>query len=193
VVWYSYSVTHWARDQVFQALQIHPGVQMGERIGLVALIIVALNPVTWVIYGWGVEGGIRVLGAAITGEIVGTLPLWAIDRSYCALVRWTNHWRMPVVADEVTWGKDGDAEILRIKSCRPKPNWQNHPTIRYHDEFFQVSNVLPAPETQTYVYHLRRLQPGEMFRGLEDYDPRDVLRTTKKDGFFVSFYRALKK
>jgi hypothetical protein len=75
VVWYSYSVTHHMRDRVFLALRAHPQVQLGERTGLVALIFVALNPVTWVICGSGVEGGIRVLGATITGEIVGTLPL----------------------------------------------------------------------------------------------------------------------
>lgn len=194
VAWYSYSVTHHTRRDVFLVLrELHAHVGDPAKIGLIALIFVALNPVTWVIGAWGIEGGIRVLGAAITGDIIGTYPLWAIDRFYCAVERWTYNWRVPVVADKVTSERHGDVEILCIKSCRPKPNWQNHPTIRYHDEFFQVSNVIAAADTQKYIYHLRRLQPGEMFRGLEDYDPRDVLRRTRKDGFLVSYYRALRK
>ena len=78
-------------------------------------------------------------------------------------------------------------------SCRPKTTWQNRPTIRIKEEFFQLDKSIPGPGTRPYVYHLRRLQPGEIIRGLENYDPQAPLHETREDGILVSIYRALKK
>jgi hypothetical protein len=80
---------------------------------------------------------------------------------------------MPIATDEVTWVKDGDVDILRIKSCQPKPNRENHPAIRYKGEFFKAVKAMRVSSPLSYVYHLRRLQPGEISRGLEDYQPQD--------------------
>ena len=171
VYWYSYSVTHWARDEVFLGLRAHPNVHVHEPgiLGLTALVFVGLNPITWFICWIGLEGMVRLLGAAITGEIVGSLPFWAIDWCCCAARRWTNPAGAPPAADQVKWDKVGEEEILVVTSSRPKPNWQNHPAIRYQGELFKVTDVTPS--RHFFVYQLRRLQPGEIPRGLEDYDP----------------------
>jgi hypothetical protein len=195
VYWYSYSVTHHTQLQLSRALQAHPDiVTPPQLIGLMSYVLVALNVVTWVICWFLFEGVIRAFGAAFTGEVVGTLPLWIIDQSYRAVSRWNRNRRLPPLApDEVAWCKDGQVEFLRVMSCRPKPAWKNRPTIRIKEEFFQVERSFPGPRTRPYVYHLRRLRPGEIIRGLENYDPQAPLHETREDGILVSIYRALRK
>jgi hypothetical protein len=195
VVWYSYSVTHHTRLQLDILLRAHPSIHLNSpRLGLLGFILVALNPVTWVIVWFYFEGVVRAFGAAFTGEIVGTLPLWIVDQSYRILRRRSqNRRRLPLLPDEVAWHKEGQREVLRIMSCRPKPTWKNRPTIRIKEEFFQVDDSIPGLGPRPYVYHLRRLQPGEIIRGLENYDPQAPLHETREDGLLVSIYRAQRK
>ncbi len=195
VVWYSYSVTHHTRVQIALALRAHPDIHPRPNLlGLIGFIVVALNVVTWVICWFWFEGVVRAFGAAFTDEIVGTLPLWIIDQSYRAASSWNrNRRRPPLAPDEVAWCKDGQVEVLRVMSCRQKPTWKNRPTIRIKEEFFQVDDSFPGSGPRPYVYHLRRLQPGEISRGLENYDPQAPLHETREDGLLVSIYRALRK
>jgi hypothetical protein len=174
VVWYSYSVTHHTQVLLSQALRANPDVvPRPEILGLMGFMSVALNVVTWVICWFWFEGVIRAFGAAITGEIVGTLPLWIIDQSYRAVSRWNRNRRLPPLApDEVTCCKDGQVEVLRVSSCQPKTTWKNRPTIRIKEDFFQVDKSMLGSGTRPYVYYLRRFQPGEIIRGLENCDPQ---------------------
>lgn len=190
VYWYSYSVTHHTQIEISEALRAHPHVHVTKpEVGLVGLVFVALNVVTWIICWFGLEGIARALGAVFTGETVGTFPLWAMDRFCCAVLKWKKARRFPMTPDEVSW----DAGTLMIKSCRPKPNWENHPTIRYKEEFFKVVEAIPDAGTESYFYRLRRLQPGEIIRGLESYEPHHGLQATGKDSTWESLRRALKK
>ena len=109
VVWYSYSVTHHTSIQIEQALRAHPNVHPNEMMmGLLGYVFVALNPVTWIICWFWFEGVIRALGAAFTDEVVGTLPLWIIDKSYRSFrERQQKRQRPPLVPDEVARFKDG--------------------------------------------------------------------------------------
>ncbi len=195
VVWYSYSVTHHTPVQLDGALRAHPNVHPNEMMmGLLGYVFVALNPVTWVICWFCVEGVIRALGAAFTEEIVGSLPLWIIDKSHRALrQRSQNRHRPPLVPDEVTWLGDGPARALMIMSCQPKPTWQDRPTIRLKDEFFKVEKSIAGTGPRPYVYHLRRVQPGEIIRAPENYDPEALRVETKGMSLMSTIYRALKK
>ena len=196
VVWYSYSVTHHTPIQIEQALRAHPNVHPNEMMmGLFGYVFVALNPVTWIICWFWFEGVIRALGAAFTEEIVGTLPLWIIDKSYRAVrQRSQNRHRPPLVPDEVTSLGDGQAGALMIMSCQPKPTWQDRPTIRFKDEFFKVERSLAGTGLRPYVYHLRRLQPGEIVLAPENYEPEAVpLEPQREENVWVSVYRALRK
>jgi hypothetical protein len=195
VVWYSYSVAHHTRTQIDLALRAHPDIHpVPPLLGLIGFIFVALNVVTWIIVWFWFEGVVRAFGAAFTGEIVGTLPLWIIDKSYRALSQWNqNRRRPPLVPDEVTWCKDGQVEVLRVMSCRPKPTWKNRPTIRIQEEFFQVDRSIRGSGPRPYAYYLRRLQPGEIIRGLENYDAQTVPLESREEGILVSIYRALRK
>ncbi len=196
VVWYSYSVTHHTPVQLESALRAHPNIHPNEMMmGLLGYIFVALNPVTWIICWFCFEGVVRALGAAFTEGIVGTLPLWIIGRSYRVLRQRQQNRRLPpLVPDEVAWFKDGRLDVVKVASCRPKPTWQNRPTIRFGDEFFKVERSLAGTGLRPYVYHLRRLQPGEIIRAPEDYDVEAVpLEPQREENVWVWAYRALRK
>ena len=195
VVWYSYSVTHHTQIQIDSALRAHPNVHPNEMtMGLIGYVFVALNPVTWIICWFWFEGVVRALGAAFTEEIVGTLPLWIIDKSYRVLrQRRQSLHRPPLVSDEVTWLIDGQAEALMIMSCLPKPTWNDRPTVRFKGEFFKVERSITGTGLRPYVYYLRRLQLGEIIRAPEDYDPEAVPVEPKGTSIMLSIYRAWRK
>ena len=195
VVWYSYSVSHHTPIQLDSALRAHPNVHPNEMMmGLLGYAFVALNPVTWIVCWFCFEGVVRALGAAFTEEIVGTLPLWIIDKSYRSFrERQQKRQRPPLVPDEVAWFKAGQADVLKVASCRPKPAWQDRPTIHFQGEFFKVEKSISGTGLRPYVYHLRRLQPGEIVRAPENYDPGVVPVEPQKASALPSICRALKK
>jgi hypothetical protein len=74
VYWYSYSVTHWAADAVFSAIQ--NGAEIDPNaIGFAGLAVMFLHPLTWVIVYCGVEGMVS-LCAAFTDITLAVLPLF---------------------------------------------------------------------------------------------------------------------
>lgn len=145
-----------------------------ELVGGAGFMLVASNPITWIILYFGAEGILRLAAAIITEEPFGTLPLCAIDFAFTLATRGRRSADLPLVRDEML---PGDASSdLRIASCRKRPEWRYPFTIRYEGTFFQVVGVNslhagPRP----YVYSLRRLPAGEVARGLRDYHPEDVL------------------
>lgn len=78
-------------------------------------------------------------------------------------------------------------------SCQPKPTWQDRPAIRFQDEFFKVERSLAGTGLRPYAYYLRRLQPGEIIRAPENYDPAAVPNEPKKTRLILAVFRALKK
>ncbi len=108
-------------------------------------------------------------------EVFGTLPLYALDRLYRMFSGSLSRPELALVPDEVLRGdKKSD---LRIASCRKRPLWKYPFTIKYGGAFFQFigsrDTVLGA---RPHIYRLRRLPPGEIARGLREYDPDDILR-----------------
>ncbi|MGA2509470.1 MAG: hypothetical protein ABSG27_04510 [Candidatus Acidiferrales bacterium] len=145
-----------------------------ETVTQAGFITFASHPLTWFILYFAVEGVVRATAALVTGEVCGTLPLYAIDGAIYMAGRLRKPSELDLVPDEVAAGKsEGE---LKISSCRKRPDWKYPFTIRYGGAFFQVigENYIgrgPRP----YVYSLRRLPMGEIARGLKEYDPRDVL------------------
>ena len=194
-IWYSYSVTHHARLQLDLVLHAHPDLHLRpEQLGLLGFVLVALNPVTLVILWFWFEGAVRLFGAAFTEETIGTLPLWILDRSYRAFKqRKENRLRPPLVTDEVFWHKDGRVEVLRVMSCRPKSTWKNRATIRIKDEFFRVENSITGSGPRPFGYQLRRLQPGEIIRAPENYDPKIAPYDTREENLLVLISRSVRR
>lgn len=177
VVWYSIFVTRFAGIV---------GARGGDLVGYVGLFSLAVHPLTWLICYFGCEGVVRLLAAVANGECYGTLPLW--------LIAWRGNKsraRGKAIADRVI---SGSARCdLEIASFRPKASWKYPLTIRYRDEFFQVTGEerKPLSEPRPYVYLLRRLPANEIIKGLETYDP-DVL-PEEPPGFFETVFSEIRR
>src|SRR5690348_13924757 len=142
-------------------------------LGEMGLLVFATHPLTLLILYFGMEGVFRAVGALTMGEVAGTLPLYGAEFFWRLATRRDTP-ELPLVPDEIT---PGDATCdLRISSCRRRDGWKYPFTLRYGGAYFQVMDeqcmsVGPRP----YIYSLRRLPAGEVARGLQNYDPSDVL------------------
>lgn len=134
-----------------------------------------IRPTTWMLAYFALEGLLRSLGAAITGEVIPTLPL--------ALVGWV-HTKVdarraeralgPRVVDEVEPRTAYSPWDLRIRSCRPKP-WTALTTISYEDQLYELAAIEPGDPPRRFVYVLRKKPEGKVIRGLHHYSPEETL------------------
>ena len=145
-----------------------------EAVTQAGFVAFLFTPLTWVTSYFVVEGLLRTFVALATGEACPSLPLVGVDY-FCRLATCRPAApELPLVRDEIS---TGDATCdMKISSCRRKPDWKHPYTIRYAGAFFQIigeqaNGAGPRP----YVYRLRRLAPGDVARGLNDYDPAEVL------------------
>ena len=153
------------------------GAGMSYAMGLAALTSFVTHPLTWALAYFSIEGALRGLAALLTDEVAATLPLVLVERSIARGQRAVYERRVPRVADVVTRGREEDPWDLKVESCRPKPTWKYPLTISYEGEFFQVAGVAAGGATpaRPHVYLLRRPPPGEAYRGVQPYDPEEVL------------------
>lgn len=198
VYWYSYSVTHWAADAVFAAIQ--NGAQIDPRtIGFAGLAVMFLHPLTWIIAYCGVEGMVR-LCASFTDTTLGILPLFLADKLYLQLARDGNPLasgannfsqshlasglralregvlmaRLPVVPDELHFATRGCDEILEIHSCRAKTEWTPPRVVRHEDRYYQLEACSERRAPRPFVYTLRRLSVGVPGRSVLIYAPEQT-------------------
>jgi hypothetical protein len=197
VYWYSYSVTGWVQKSLFAQLNAHPGtaIPVGAE-GFVGLLLIAAHPLTWVIVAISVEGIVRVCAAAFTGEVLGTLPLFIVDRIFArfigrektakdsgnasrtgdssffgALRQRYLIGRLPLVPDELHFtGRDSE-QILEIRACRPKPEWDPPCVVRYGDDYFRLEKARQTSGSRPFLYALRRLAGGVPGRTVLEYCP----------------------
>jgi hypothetical protein len=201
MIWYSYSVTGWVSRGLDSALAGKMGPAPTEHeIGFIAIFIFATHPLTWLIAYFGVEGSVRMVGAAFTESYLGMLPLFAIDKLYLrmtgrsepsaakvagfqhsnfssyknAIRERVRHARNAPLPDELVVSKKDDEEILEIRACRRKPDWTPPKTVRYQDAFYRLEAYSEGAEPRPYRYHLRRLSAGVMGRSVLVYSPEDT-------------------
>jgi hypothetical protein len=171
-VWYSIYVTLLSSAAAHSSVAVPE--QSANRIGMFAYVWFWLNPITWVVAYFVLEGAMRFLAGLVTGEAYAILPLWALERSLRFVEQRNARPALPLVADEIT---PGDASCdMKIASCREKSNWKYPFTIRFAGSYFQVvGSVNLDAGPRPHVYSLRRLPPGEVAGGLKNYDPADIL------------------
>jgi hypothetical protein len=175
VVWYSIYVAMAANTATHSGALVPD--EYANRVGTFAYMLFWLNPITWIVAYFGLEGVARSLAALTSGEVYGTLPLCAADYIVRRVKKHRAKPELPLVADEII---PGDACDMRIASCRNKPDWEYPFTIHYAGAYFQViANVHLAAGPRPYVYSFRRLPAGEVARGLKEYDPEEILRVVK--------------
>jgi hypothetical protein len=198
VHWYSYSVTHWAADAVFSAIQ--NGAEIDPNaIGFAGLAVMFLHPLTWLIVYCGVEGMVR-LCAAFTDTTLGVLPLFLADKIYLQLARGGNPLSvgtdkfsqshlasgiravretalmatLPFVPDELYFTTEGSDEILEIHSCRVKTEWTPPRVVRHEDRYYQLEACSERSAPRPFVYTLRRLPAGVPGRTVLIYSPEQT-------------------
>lgn len=200
IYWYSYSMTTWVDRALEAALngKLGPGVTDHE-IGFTAFIIFATHPLTWLIAYGGVEGMVRLIGAAFTETNLGTLPLFVLDKvfvmitgrggqkaanvsgnaqgnfsSYVGAIREkVTVARIPQVPDEHHVSREGPDEILEIRASRRKVDWSPPRTVRYQDAYYRLEACSEGPAPRPFRYTLRRLAAGVMGRTVLVYSPEE--------------------
>ena len=197
VYWYSYSVTGWAQKSLTSGSVAHPGtVLTPETEGFIGLLLVAAHPLTWVIVAISLEGIARVCAAAFTGEILGTFPLFIADKIFARLMGRKNTagdhqdsshaahssllvalrqkylvGRLPLVADELRYTGEDSEQILEIRACRPKLEWDPPRVVRYSDVYFRLERAGQTSGARPFLYVLRRLSAGVPGRTVLEYCP----------------------
>ncbi len=198
VYWYSYSVTHWAAQAVFSAIQ--RGAEIDPKaMGFAGMAVMFLHPLTWIIAYFGMEGIVRLL-AAFTDTTLGVLPLYLADRAYLQFVRGGNPLAMgadrfsqshlasgiravrekalaaslPLLPDELRITKNGQEELLEIRACRPKVDWAPPRVVRHEDRYYRLESSSTGTAPRPFVYTLRRLPAGVPGRTVLVYSPEQA-------------------
>jgi hypothetical protein len=170
------------------AIEKHFAWPYSGEIGLLSL---SVHPLTWIICYFGLEGAVRMLAGLASDETPATLPLVLFDRIIRRMQ--SGHWSPNLARDAVTLGQNG--QNLRIDCCRPKPHWKYPLTIRYRGQFFQVQGEehFPRAPERPHTYLLKRLPANEIIRGLEEYDPGNMMHEESTPGFFAALFGELRK
>jgi hypothetical protein len=196
--WYSYSMTTWVSRGLDAALAGKIGPSVNEQeVGFMAIFILATHPLTWLIAYIGVEGSVRLVGAAFVENDLGILPLFVLDKILLKITgqsgpgaaqaagyaegNWSSYVgairekirvsRTSDVPDELCVIKDGAEEFLEVRACRSKPDWTPPRTVRYQDTFYRLEDCSGGSESRPFRYRLRRLPAGVMSRTVLVYSP----------------------
>ncbi|MGB2636878.1 MAG: hypothetical protein WAM58_23320 [Candidatus Acidiferrum sp.] len=192
IYWYSYSVGGWAQQAIYSTIKAHPEAAIREdTVGFAALTLMAMHPLTWVIAWFGVEGIVRTLGAAFAGNVNGCSALWALDRLVLLFRRRGDVGaigsntasfvdalrdkliltRTPVVADEICVSMDGPEELMEIRSCRPREDWNPPRVLRYQGIYYRLESCSKGEAPRPFHFCLRKLTAGVPGRTVLEYLP----------------------
>jgi len=202
VKWYSYSVPTWAGNALDSALRNGPERSVpGQAIGFSALVLWLIHPLTWLISFFVFEGLVRLLAAAFTEQIFGTLPLafvdWCVGKAtgrptegdalhtpnaralmqsiVSTMKEKMLEARFPEVADElVEWFEGGEA-FLEIHSSRAKAEWTAPRTVRIGNSYFRLEQLAQGNAPRPFIFRLRRVAAGAPSRTVIVYEsPREI-------------------
>src|SRR5215472_13802159 len=196
--WYSYSMNTWVSRGLDAALagKMDPRVT-DHDITIMSLFIFATNPLTWTILYAGLEGSVRLLGAAFSESYLGILPLFVADKiflkitgqrgpsvaqaagyaetnlsSYVGAIRdKVRVSRARNLPDELCVIRGGAEEFLEIRAGRSKPDWTPPRTVRYQGTFYRLEGSCRGSGARPFRYRLRRLSAGVMSRTVLVYTP----------------------
>ena len=205
--WYSYYMNLLVDRGLDAAItgKMGPGVT-GQEIGFTALIIWATHPLTWLITYAGVEGSVRLVGAAFTETNLGIFPLFVFDKiflklsgrseqsaakaagysdsnfsSYLGAIREKAAIkRLPLVPDELFFSGVAPDEFLEIRACRRKPDWTPPKTVRFQEAFYRLEACSDGHAPRPFHYRLRRLSAGVMGWGVLVYSPEEAPVVAKR-------------
>ena len=196
--WYSYYMAVMA-DHGLDAAPTGklPSGVTDHGIGFAALLIWATHPLTWLIAYAGVEGSVRFLGAALTETDLGILPLFLLDkiigkfsgRSEPSLAKAAGYSQSNLssfvdairekamvkrLPDELCFSGSVPDELLEIRACRRKADWNPPRTVRFQDSYYRLEALSGGSAPRPFRYTLRKLPAGVMGRTVLVYSPGDA-------------------
>jgi hypothetical protein len=198
--WYSYSVSTWVSRGLDAALSGKVSATDHE-IGLMALSLFAMHPLTWLLFFFALEGAVRLCAGAFTGTALGTVPLLLIskviglftsqrgDREF-AQSNASSYWQAVrdrflssggELQDALLFSEDGKEQRLEIRAGRAKADWQPPRVVRYEDHYYRLEESRRGMPPRIFVYRLTRLAAGVPGRTVIVYAPEEpiVVRSAK--------------
>ena len=161
-----------------------PGGMTDMQVRGAALTLFVSSILTWVLAYFLFEGAVRLCGAAFTEHVMGTLPLYLVERLLFALakpeearvgatVKEHAHLfaeairekamvaRLKEVPDEVHFSKSAEEEFLEIHASRKKEEWIPPKVVRVNNEtYYRLEESWTAGGSRPFRYKLRRLAAG---------------------------------
>ncbi len=146
-------------------------------LGLVLMADYLVRPTTILVLYLLVEGVVRGLSASISNDVVGHLPLHALNSTLKAFQPSYAEWAMgPRVIDRVKH-VEGKPYDLLVATCRQKPTWDRHITISYEDELYEVMKEVDSRPPYRFMYELRKNPVWRVTRRILPFDPKETLQT----------------
>jgi len=200
--WYTISMTTWVNRGLDVAMsgKAGPGIT-DHAIGAMALLMWANHPLTWALGYFSVEGAVRMCGAAFSDSLMGTLPLFLVDKTARVFLGGSKtdqdapgvassfigavsekilESSVPLSADEVSFQKSATEEIMEIRASRKKPDWDPPRVVRYQESYYRLEDSSKCAGPRPFRYTLRRLSAGVPGRKVLLYEPEDALVAGKR-------------
>jgi len=182
--WYMFEMSRLSEAGVQAAAdgKLGPGVT-DTQVGGAALVIFALHPLTWLLFCFFLEGGVRLCSAAFGEMILGTWPFYVVER----LIFWTTrpqeaHFSQTVsrntasfagaireraqqamhkeLPDELFHHNDGADDLLEIYASRRKQDWDPPKIARIGEAYYHLEKAWTRKGARPFCYELRRLAAG---------------------------------
>jgi len=186
--WYMYEMTRRIGEigDLAGAGKLSGGIEEQQVKGA-ALMLLYMSPVTWFVFYFFVEGAVRMCAAAFTERVYGSLPLFAAERAWRAMVNPGESHVSETVrenaksiaesvrervmvakledsGDEVWFGEEGAESVLEIRASRRKEEWDPPKVVRVDEEYYRLEELVVTREKRPFVYRLRKLGAGVMGR-----------------------------
>jgi hypothetical protein len=200
--WYSISMTTWVNRGLEVALRGNGGSGITDQaIGAMAWFMWVNHPLTWLLAYFSVEGAVRLCGAAFSDNLLGTLPLFLVDKTlrfvmgesktadetagatasfFGAIGERLLESSVPSSADEVSFQRSGTEEIMEIRASRRKPDWDPPKVVRCQETFYRLEDSSKCAGPRPFRYTLRRLSAGVPGRKVLVYEPPDAVVAGKR-------------
>jgi hypothetical protein len=142
-----------------------------------------MNPLTWILLCFFFEGAVRMCGAAFAEDVLGTMPLCALEgvlflvknrreakpgevlrqnvKSFVDSVRERLMVaRLEEVPDELHYTRSGTEEMLEVWASRRKEEWLAPKIVRVDEVYYRLEGGSVQKGARPFRYLLRRLEAG---------------------------------
>lgn len=182
--WYMFEMTRRMSEIMNAGMSGNvPGGMTDIQVRGAALTLFWMSPLTWILFYLFFEGAVRLCGAAFTENILGTLPLYMVERvvfwvrkpeearvgevvkEHASSIVESVHERIMVarleeVADEVELSVSGGEELLTIRASRRKEEWVPPKIVRVNEVYYRLEASWVGGGARPFCYRLRRLAAG---------------------------------